>query len=233
MIHNKDVAKDLWGKVVNLACHIVNQVYFRPSTKKTPYEPWKGRKSNVKYFRIFGSTCFILKDRENVGKFDSQSNEGIFLGYSSTSKAYRVLKKRTRKVMDTINVVIDEALTFDSLKDVDQLSKSILPLTLENDQEVGDQDSSSPASPSAIQVSEDASTSFQPKDHLEKEPSYRIKLNHPPDAIKGNMNELTLRKHTVDKFVSYSCYLSQVELAKVEDALQDEIWVEAMHDELH
>ena len=33
-------------------------------------------------------------------------------------------------------------------------------------------------------------------------------------------------------FVSYSCYLSQVEPAKVEDAVQDERWVEVMHDEL-
>ena len=33
-------------------------------------------------------------------------------------------------------------------------------------------------------------------------------------------------------FVSYSCYLSQVEPAKVEDVLQDESWVEVMHDEL-
>ena len=50
------------------------------------------------------------------------------------------------------------------------------------------------------------------------------------------MNELTLRKCTIDKcvanFVSYSCYLSQVESTKVEDALQDESWVEAMHNEL-
>ena len=50
------------------------------------------------------------------------------------------------------------------------------------------------------------------------------------------MNELTLRKRTVDKcvtnFVSYSCYLSQVEPTNVEEALQDESWVEAMHDEL-
>ena len=55
--------------------------------------------------------------------------------------------------------------------------------------------------------------------------------------IVGNVNELTLRKHTVDKyvanFVSHSCYLSQVEPAKVEDAWQDESWAEAMHDELH
>ena len=46
---------------------MVNRVNFRPGTKKTPYELWKGRKPNVKYFRIFGSTYFILKDRENVG----------------------------------------------------------------------------------------------------------------------------------------------------------------------
>ena len=50
------------------------------------------------------------------------------------------------------------------------------------------------------------------------------------------MNELTLRKCTVDKcvasFLSYSCYLLQVKPTKVEDALQDESWVEAMHDEL-
>ena len=88
MLHNKDVARSLWGEAINIACHMINRVYFRPSTKNTPYELWKGRKPNVKYFIIFGSTCFIFKDIENVGKFDSRSDEGIFLGYSSTSKAY-------------------------------------------------------------------------------------------------------------------------------------------------
>ena len=50
------------------------------------------------------------------------------------------------------------------------------------------------------------------------------------------MNELTLRKRIVDKcvanFVSYSCYLLQVEPTKVEESLQDESWAEVMHDEL-
>ena len=71
MLHKKDVARNLWGKAVNTACHTINMVYFRPGRKKTPYELWKGRKLNVKYFRIFESTCFILKDKGNVGKFDS------------------------------------------------------------------------------------------------------------------------------------------------------------------
>ena len=65
MLHNKDVARNLWGEAINTVCLTVNRVYFRPGTKKTPYELWKRRKPNVKYFRIFGTTCFILKDREN------------------------------------------------------------------------------------------------------------------------------------------------------------------------
>ena len=115
------------------------------------------RKPNVKYFKIFGSTYFILKDRENVG---TRSDEGIFLGYFFTNKAYKVLNKRTRKVMETVNVVMDEVSTSNSLKDVDQLPKFVLPLTLENDKEVGDQDSSPLASPSAKQILEDSSTSL-------------------------------------------------------------------------
>ena len=61
-------------------------------------------------------------------------------------------------------------------------------------------------------------------------------MNHPPEVIVGNINELTLRKRIVDKcvanFVSYSYYLSQVKPTNVKEALQDENWVEAMHDEL-
>ena len=118
MLYNKDVARNLWGEAVNTACHTINRVYFRPGTKKTPYELWKGRKPNVKYFRIFGSTCFILKDRKNVGKFNSQSNEGIFLGYSSISMAYRVYNKRTMKVIEIVIVVIDESSDSSSEKGI-------------------------------------------------------------------------------------------------------------------
>ena len=86
-----------------------------------------------------------------------------------------------------------------------------------------------------MEDSADIPTSLDSESHEEKGPSSRIKLNHPLEVIVGNMNELTLRKRTVDKyvanFVSYSCYLSQVEPTKVEEALRDESWVEAMHGE--
>ena len=60
-------------------------------------------------------------------KFDSRSDERIFLGYSSTSKAYRVYNKRTTKVMEAINVVIDEFSDFDSEKFSEEIHKEIHP----------------------------------------------------------------------------------------------------------
>ena len=193
----------MWGEAVNTAFHMVNRVYFRPSTRKTSYELWKGRKLNVKYFIIFGSTCFILKDRENVGKFDSRSDEGIFLGYSSTSKAYQVYNKRIMKVMEMINVVIDESLKFGSKKFSEEVQEII-------EQELASP--STPGTPSVVEDSANISTLPNFESYEKKGPSSRIKLNHSLEVIVGHMNELTLRKRTVHKcvanFVSYSCYLS-------------------------
>jgi hypothetical protein len=69
MIHSKNLAQHFWGEVVNTTCHIINKVYLKPETNKTPYEIWRGKKSTVNYFRTFGSKCYILRDKENLGKF--------------------------------------------------------------------------------------------------------------------------------------------------------------------
>ena len=108
MLHNKKLPKSLWGEAVNTACHTLNQVYFRPNSKKTPYKLWRGKNPVVKYFRIFGSDCYILRDRENLEKFDAKSDKGFFLGYSSISRAYRVHNLRTKTAMESSNVVIND-----------------------------------------------------------------------------------------------------------------------------
>ena len=89
-------------------------MYFKPDSKKTPYELWRGKKPVVKYFRIFGSDCYILRDRENLEKFDAKSDKGYFLGYSSTSRAYRVYNLRTKTVMESSNVVINDEVCPDA-----------------------------------------------------------------------------------------------------------------------
>ena len=62
----------------------------------------------MKYFRVFHSDCYILRDRENLEKFDAKSDKGFFLGYSTSSRAYKVYNLKTKTVMESANVVINE-----------------------------------------------------------------------------------------------------------------------------
>ena len=59
---------------------------------------------------MFGCKCFVLNnERGNLGKFDVKADEGILLGYSSRSLAYRVYNKRTMTVEDFVHIAFDEA----------------------------------------------------------------------------------------------------------------------------
>ena len=128
--------------------------------------------------------------------------------------------------MENVNVVINEALESGSEKISKEIPKENLPPEPKDVQEIVDQEPVSPSSPGIPSVVEglaDIPTSLDFESHEKNGPSPRIKLNHPLEVIVGNMNELTLRKRTIDKcvanFVSYSYYLLQVEPTKVEEAL--------------
>jgi hypothetical protein len=62
----------------------------------------------VKHFIFFGSKCYIKREDGRMGKFDSHVHKGIIVGYSSTRKAYKCYNLRLNKVVEIINVTIDE-----------------------------------------------------------------------------------------------------------------------------
>ncbi|CAL8162541.1 unnamed protein product [Prunus armeniaca] len=51
---------------------------------------------------------FLRSDREHLDKFDSKSDMGIFPGYSTSSYAYRVYNCRTKTIIESINVNVDD-----------------------------------------------------------------------------------------------------------------------------
>ena len=74
----------------------MNRTLFRPILKKTPYELYNGRKLNISHLHVFGCKCFVLNNgKDNLGKFDAKSDEGIFFGYSLNNKDFRIYNKRT------------------------------------------------------------------------------------------------------------------------------------------
>ena len=108
MIHMHNSPMQFWAKEINMACYTTNRIFLRPRTNRTSYELWIGRKPNLKYFRTFDSECYMLKDRENFGKFDVKSDLGIFLGYSIMSKVYSVYNQNSKIIQESSNVVVND-----------------------------------------------------------------------------------------------------------------------------
>jgi hypothetical protein len=79
-----------WPQEVHTTVHIQNRGMLRRNNNKTPYELWKGRPTNVKHFRVFGSKCYIKREdgkREDgrLGKFDSELTKEFLLGTQEKS----------------------------------------------------------------------------------------------------------------------------------------------------
>lgn len=219
MLHAKELPYNLWAEAMNTACYIHNRVTLRRGTPTTLYEIWKGRKPTVKHFHIFGSPCYILADREQRRKMDPKSDAGIFLGYSTNSRAYRVFNSRTRTVMESINVVVDD-LTPARKKDV------------EEDVRTSGDNVADTAKSAENAENSDSATDEPNINQPDKKPSIRIQKMHPKELIIGDPNRgVTTRSREIE-IVSNSCFVSKIEPKNVKEALTDEFWINAMQEEL-
>ena len=104
------MTKTFWREAVGAIFYIINIAQLRVNNDKTPYELWTGRKATVDYFKIFGSKCYIKIINDNLGKFHSITDEGIFLRHSTEKMAYKCYKKCLKRNVESIDVVIDEEL---------------------------------------------------------------------------------------------------------------------------
>jgi hypothetical protein len=139
MLDEHRTLRRFWAEAVNTTCYISNRIYLRVLKKKTCYELMHGRTPKVSHFHVFGCKCFILKKGKKLDKFEARSVDGIFFGYASHSRAYRVLNLETNQIVETCEVTFKETqprsqLVFECAGD-DELGEEIF---LEENHEHGD-----------------------------------------------------------------------------------------------
>ncbi|GJU24867.1 putative ribonuclease H-like domain-containing protein [Tanacetum coccineum] len=98
----------LWAEAIATACYTQNRSIIHRRFNKTPYELINGRKPDISFLHVFGALCYPKNDREDIGKLGAKGDIGFFIGYSADSCAYRVYNRRTKKIMETMNVSFDE-----------------------------------------------------------------------------------------------------------------------------
>ncbi|GJS85873.1 putative ribonuclease H-like domain-containing protein [Tanacetum coccineum] len=94
--------KDAEG--VSTACYVQNRVLVVKPHNKTLYELFRGFKPALSFMRPFGLHVIILNTLDSLGKFDGKSDEGFFVGYSLSSKGFRIYNTRTRRVEENLHI---------------------------------------------------------------------------------------------------------------------------------
>ncbi|GJW40556.1 retrovirus-related pol polyprotein from transposon TNT 1-94 [Tanacetum coccineum] len=98
----------LWAEVIATACYTQNRYIIHRRFDKTPYELINGRKSDISFLHVFGALCYPKNDHKDIGKRGAKGDIGFFIGYYANSYAFRVYNRRTKKIMETMNVTFVE-----------------------------------------------------------------------------------------------------------------------------
>ncbi|WVZ58673.1 hypothetical protein U9M48_008915 [Paspalum notatum var. saurae] len=110
MLDEHRTPRRFWAEAVNTARYIANRIFLRAFLGTTSYELRFGRQPGVKHLRAFGCVCFVLKKAGHLDKFESRCLDGIFSGYASNSRAFRVWILEAKQVVETCEVSFDETI---------------------------------------------------------------------------------------------------------------------------
>jgi hypothetical protein len=112
LLKDQDLSMFLWGEVAMTAIYVQNRSPHRILKDMTPEEAFSGKKPNVENLRIFGCPVYshIPKDKKN--KLELSGKNGIFVGYSDSSKAYIIYIPEQHKIEVSRDVMFNERMAF-------------------------------------------------------------------------------------------------------------------------
>jgi hypothetical protein len=88
--------------------YTINRVLNTARPHVSPFEVFFGKRPHLSHLRVFGSRGFVHVKKSKRSKWDPKAHRCILLGYSDTSKAYRVWDLETERVLTSRTVVLDE-----------------------------------------------------------------------------------------------------------------------------
>lgn len=231
MLKDSKLDEKFWVQAIDTTFFIINIIILRNNCNKTPYELCKGKPTNVKYFRIFRSKCYIKREDQKLCKFESRVDEGIFVGYSCKIKAYKCYNLRQKQIVESINVTFDKesVLTnndedLESLKLETEAEKGIEKI-LEQEATVNQEELNN--NQQDIQEQQQEVPPKRTKEWIQK--------NHPSNQIIGDINEgIGTRKgrHLRSSQQAHITFITTFEPSSFEEAGENLHWVAAMNEEL-
>ena len=98
MLHDQYLPMHLWVEATRTLVYVQNRTPHRVLKNKTPEEVFSSKKLEVIHLRIFGCLVYIHIPKEKRTKLDPSGKKGIIVGYSESSKAYKIYFPGYKKI---------------------------------------------------------------------------------------------------------------------------------------
>ena len=110
MIHDQSLPMFLWEEASRTIVYVKNRCLHKIVKNMTPEEAFTRVKIEVGPLRIFGCPVYIHMPKEKRTKLEPSGKKGTFVGYSESSKAYRIYIPGSRQIEVSRDVTFEEEM---------------------------------------------------------------------------------------------------------------------------
>ncbi|XP_073153180.1 uncharacterized protein [Henckelia pumila] len=193
----------------------------------------------------------FLAEATHLTALDVRSDAGLFLQYSSVSKAYRAFNTKSLTVEESVHIVFDETYVTNESPSLNDLSNRIKDSKLDTDDEEEIQirrnreiqcepDQIEEQRPEEQPIDNEIPTNTEHHDVQDQQentdhlgPYYRWSKTHLPSLVIGNPSAPLRTRGQMINELMHAAFISNIDTKKVEESLLDSNWIEAMQDELN
>jgi len=132
ILFEKKLPRFLWAETVNTSVYLLNRLQTKFIQSKTSLKVWSSVQPTTKHLKVFGSLCYFHVPSVKRGKLNEIAEKGIFVGYASESKGYRIYNPNGAKIHISKDVHFDENSCRNwDIKKVDQTTTATLEPVVE------------------------------------------------------------------------------------------------------
>jgi hypothetical protein len=231
LLNDQGLSMFLWGEATMTTIYVQNRSPHRILKDMTLEEAFSGKKPNVENLRIFGCPVYFHIPKDKRNKLEPSGKKGIFVGYSESSKAYRIYIPEQHKIKISKDVTFNEKMAF----------KKSIEETIEEEEYEEPIEEGTCLPENQNEEKEQLDHSMQPCETIDSNTVPKTKKR--PTWLEATLQEAerlkapsgTFRKSKKPKrFSSYAAWMTKLldeEPTTFEEAVQKKQWKEAMIEE--
>jgi hypothetical protein len=220
MMTEKEMPVTFWAEVVSIAMYLQNRCFTTSVTRKTPFIAFIGRKPRVKHLKVFGCICYTHVPSSLRQKFDGKAKKGVFVGFGSCEKGYRVYDLKSEKIVLSRSVIFnkDKSWSWEG----NQMKSVPIPLNLEGNEVEGE---NCDEQPDATQLDNAGSS------HLNSIVGELVENVSGNNSQHSTPSSTSIKLKTLEDIYA-RCHICIIEYENYQEAAGDIAWQEDMNAEL-